>query len=180
MAAHDAELLEAARQLLSRKPGQRGKLPVARIRRSISTAYYALFHFILDEAALRIVGTGNGLRVRRRLFIRAITHSGMRVALEKIQGQAINPPLAPFFGDADIAPAFARNLAKAFADAHAKRQSADYDLNEPLMENDARRIVARVQRVIDSWRKAQSAEDKDFKHALAIVILLKGKLRQDF
>ena len=180
MASHDAELLEAARQLLTRTEGQRGKLPSARVRRSISTAYYALFHFLLDEAALKIVGAGNGLRIRRRLFIRAITHSGMRLAIDKIQGQAINESLAPFFGSTEIAPRFARNLAKAFADAHGKRQSADYDLNEPLTESDARRLVARVQRVIEEWREAQSPEDRDFKHALAIVILLKGKLRQEF
>jgi hypothetical protein len=66
MAAYDEELLEAARRLLVRRKGQRGKLPAARICRSISTSYYALFHFLIDEASLRVVGTGADLRIRRR------------------------------------------------------------------------------------------------------------------
>lgn len=58
MAKYDQELLEAARQLIVRHAGQRGRLPSARVRRSISTSYYALFHFLLDETATRIAGSG--------------------------------------------------------------------------------------------------------------------------
>jgi hypothetical protein len=65
MATYDAELLEAAHRLLVRRIGQRGKLPSARIRRSISTSHYALFHFLLDEIGARVLGTRNDLRRRK-------------------------------------------------------------------------------------------------------------------
>jgi hypothetical protein len=184
MARYDQELLDAAGSLLERRTGQRGRLPGARVRRSVSTAYYALFHFLLDEVTTLIAGTGNDMRVRRRTLARTISHQGLRAALDHIRGAAVNQRYETFFqagihGGSIATPAFARGLANAFLDAQKKRESADYDLNEPLSETDARLLRLRVRRVIRNWRAARSPQDRDFKRALAILILLKGKLRQD-
>jgi hypothetical protein len=182
MASYDEELLDAARRLLSRRAGQRGRLAGARVRRSISTTYYALFHFLLDEVTTRTVGTGNNLRVRRRTLARTITHTGLKTALDKIRGAQINDSVRAFFqtgilGPPDAAPVFAQNLARAFLDAQTKRESADYDLNEPLSETDARLLRLRVRRVIRLWRAANTPADRDFKRALSLLILMKGQLR---
>lgn len=183
MASYDEELLDTAHRLLSRKPGQRGRLPGARVRRSISTTYYALFHFLLDEVATRVVGTGNDLRVRRRILARTIAHAGVRTALDKVRGAQINDSVRPFFqngifGPPLAAPPFGQNLARAFLDAQTKRESADYDLNEPLSETDARLLRLRVRRVIRLWRLATTQDERDFKRALCTLILLRGQLRQ--
>jgi hypothetical protein len=182
MASYDQELLDVAQRLLVRPSGQRGRLPGSRVRRSISTSYYALFHFLLDEVTTRTVGTGNDLRIRRRILARTISHRGLRTALDRIRGTQIDGSVRPFFqkgiiGPPHAAPMFAQNLARAFLDAQTKRESADYDLNEPLSETDARLLRFRVRRVIKSWRASNSAEDRDFKHALSNLILLKGQLR---
>jgi hypothetical protein len=184
MASYDEELLEAAHRLLARRRGQRGRLAGARVRRSVSTTYYALFHFLLEEVSTRIAGTGNDLRIRRRVLARTITHKGLRTALDKVRGAQVNQSVEIFFqlgaaGQPIFPPSFAQNLARAFIDAQTKRESADYDLNEPLSETDARVLRIRVRRVIRSWRAATTKVDRDFKHALAILILLKGQLRQD-
>jgi hypothetical protein len=178
MADYDAELLDAARRLLLRRTGQRGKLPSARVRRSISTSYYALFHFLLDEIGRRIVGTRNDLRVRRRILARTITHKGARAALDKIKGPAIDQSVIGFFGQGN-APLFAQNLARTFSDAQAKRVDADYDLNKALSELDGKLLSVRVRRVVSAWRAASSPADRDFKHALCLLILLKGQVRTD-
>jgi hypothetical protein len=68
MATYDAELLAVSRRLLARRTGQRGKLSAAQVRRSVSTSYHALFHFLLDEVGRKIVGTSNALRKRRRIL----------------------------------------------------------------------------------------------------------------
>jgi hypothetical protein len=183
VANYDEELLDAASRLLSRRPGQRGRLSSARIRRSISTSYYALFHFVLNEVVTRVAGTSTDLRIRRRLLARSLTHRGVRTAFDKIRGATINSTVEAFFvkGNNPVvaAPVFAQRLARAFLDAQTKRESADYDLNEPLSETDARLLRSRVRRAIRDWRGARTAADRDFKHALAIIILLKGQLRQD-
>jgi len=184
MASYDEELLQAARSLLRRRAGQRGRLPGARIRRSISTTYYAIFHFLLEELCRRIAGTRSDLRIRRRILARTVTHRGLRTAFDKIRGTQINASVHSFFqagpaGPLAAAPLFAQNLARAFIDAQTKRESADYDLNEPLSETDARVLRLRVRRAIGNWRAANTSADRDFKHALYILILLKGQLRQE-
>jgi hypothetical protein len=141
--AYDDELLRAARRLLVRRSGQRGRLPSARIRRSISTTYYALFHFLLEEVAIRIVGTHNDLRRRRRILARTITHRGAKAALDKVRGANVHASIEDFVRPPGVVglvapPLFARNLANAFIDAQAKRHDADYDLNKTLSELDAR------------------------------------------
>jgi hypothetical protein len=185
MATYDKELLDAAGRLLGRRKGQRGKLPSARIRRSISTSYYAQFHFLIEEAAARLIGTHNDLRRRRRILARAFQHKGINVALGKVGGATIESAIANFFrapgGNVGAlpSPAFARDVAKAFSDAQTKRHDADYDMNKALSETDARLLRARVGRAIDGWRKANTAADKDFKHAVCLFMLLRGKLRED-
>ena len=183
MPSYDEELLDTSRRLLARRTGQRGRLAGARVRRSISTTYYALFHFLSEEVTTKVVGTGNNLRVRRRILARTISHTGLRTALDKIRGTQIHDSVRPFFqlgigGPPQAAPFFAQNLARVFRDSQAKRESADYDLNEPLSETDARLLRRRVRRAITTWRVANEPEERDFKRALAILILLRGQLRQ--
>ena len=184
MAAYHEELLEAAKRLHARRNGQKGKLPAARVRRSISTSYYALFHFLLAEVGAKIVGSSGALLRRRRMMARTISHRGLRTTLDKVRGAYVDPSLADFLRLTGVsgpvpAPRFARNLASAFADAQAKRTDADYDLNKPLSERDARLLAGRVKRVIEAWQDATTANDRDFKHALCLLVLLKGQLRSE-
>lgn len=183
MASYDDELLQAARRLVVRRAGQRGKLPSARIRRSISTSYYALLHFVMDEVGARVVGTRNDLRRRRRLIARVVTHNGAKTALAKVRGGRIDASVEEFLRPPGEAvgpitpPLFVRNLANVFIDAQAKRHDADYDLNKPLSELDARLLRIRAEGVIAGWRAANTTTDRDFKNALCVLILHKGQLR---
>jgi len=184
MAAFHDELLAAAEQLLRRDGGRRGRLPDARVRRSISTAYYALFHFLLDAAAQTIVGTYHPRQTRRRIFMRLFTHTGMLTTLNKIKGRRIDQGVSAFLhlqGDAVpfAAPPFARDVAAAFADAQTKRQDADYDRMSEFLAADAEALVARVRSAITAWQAARSAADRDFKQALLLLMLQKGTLRKD-
>ncbi len=184
MATHHEELLIAARRLLARRAGQKGPLPGARIRRSISTTYYALFHFLLDEVGRTVVGTGSLLRGRRRTLVRTLSHRGMKVSLDKVKGQAIDTSIAALFrpeptqGQPTTPPGFVRTMAEAFSDAQAKRLSADYDLDAKLSGADARRIRARAVRAIEAWELARSPDDRTFKQGLALLMLLGGQLRR--
>src|ERR1700690_1467325 len=67
---YDLDLLDVAQDLLRQPSGRKRRLYAARARRSISTAYYALFHFILDEATRALLGTHNDVRARRRTLAR--------------------------------------------------------------------------------------------------------------
>lgn len=184
MASFDADLLAAARLLGEREQGRRGRLPSARIRRSISTSYYALFHFVVDEVGRHLLGTANATQKRRRLLARTITHNGIRSALDKIRGQNADASIADFVGpgignEPFQPPRFAKEFARLFADAQSKRHDADYNLNEPLGEEDAWSLHNRAKIAIDDWRAANTPADRDFKKAICLLILLKGRLRPD-
>jgi hypothetical protein len=102
-----------------------------------------------------------------------------------VRGAWIDASAEEFFRPAGVAtgkvgaPVFVRNLANAFVDAQAKRHDADYDLNKTLSAVDARLLRLRVRRVIAEWRAANSAEDRDMKHAICIFVLLRGQLRAE-
>jgi hypothetical protein len=185
VATYDRELLEAARHLIVRPAGSRGRLPRAKVRRSISTAYYALFQFLLEEAARAVIGTTNALSRRRRIFMRLFTHRGLLTALGKIRGQSVDVSVADFLrapgaaAGSFQAPGFARDMALAFEDAQAKRHDADYDLNKPMMVDDAALLIDRVEAAIAGWRQAQSDLDKDVKRAFWLLMLMKGQLRRE-
>jgi hypothetical protein len=184
MAKHDEELIEAARRIVARDAGQRGRLPSARIRRSISTSYYAIFHFIIEEASKRLIGVQNDLLRRRRIFSRQFTHAGVRLALDRVRGTRIHASVEQFlwhpaYAAGGLSPRFVQDLAGAFLDAQSKRYDADYDLNEALSEADARLLTDRVEKAIRGWRQAQTAADRDFKDALCTLMLLGGKLRSE-
>jgi|ERR1700728_152641 hypothetical protein len=185
MAIHHDELLEVAERLLVRSEGERGRLSRARVRRSISTAYYALFHFLLREIGRSVVGKeGKSLR-RRRILARTISHKGVRTALDKVRGNTVDKTVADFLGAPGSAsgtvatPHFVAELAKVFIDAQDKRHEADYNLNEWLAEADAKLLSNRVRASMAAWQAANAKHDRDFKHALSILILLKGQLRTD-
>ena len=139
---------------------------------------------MLDEIGRRIVGTQNGLRVRRRVVARTIGHASIKRTLDKARGGTFDLGILPFISS-DVnavplaVPRFVRNLALAFIDAHAKREDADYNLNEELSAADARLLYLRVRRAIRGWREAKAASDKDMKKAICLLIVLKGQLRTE-
>jgi hypothetical protein len=139
----------------------------------------------LEEVGARVVGTHNHLRGRRRLLSRTVTHAGIKTALGKVQGASVDASVVDFLRPRGVAsgpvapPQFARDVANAFLDAQTKRSDADYDMNKPLSERDARLLRVRVRRVIAAWRNANAAADRDFKQALSLLIVLKGQLRSE-
>ncbi len=185
MAGYDDELLEAADLLLVRMAGRRGKLSNALVRRSISTSYYAIFHFLLEETGERLIGTHDDLRRRRRVLVRTLSHAGLRTALLKMRGSSVDRSVDELFRlpSAPVGPvpcpSFIQGIAQTFLDAQAKREDADYDLNAVLSETDARLLLSRVKHSIAGWRVANTAADRDFKLALVSLFLLKGQLRKD-
>jgi hypothetical protein len=185
MASYDEDLLAAAGRLVARRKGQRGKLAGARIRRSLSTSYYAIFHFLVEDCCVRLLGSSADLRRRRRVLARSFAHSGIRAALDKVKGAYVDQSLEDFLRSTTAptgrvpSPAFVQNVAKTFSDALAKRHDADYDMNKPLSEADERLVRARVKAAIAGWRSANGAADRDFKTALCMLMLLKGQLRRE-
>ncbi len=111
MDPHD--LMEVARALA--EPGDAPPTQ-ARLRRAISTAYYAMFHCLAASAADLFIGAERNPAWHRTY--RALEHGRARSACRQAQAM-------PEF------PAEIRDFAKAFIVLQIERQKADYALDAP-------------------------------------------------
>lgn len=148
MSLHE-DLLEQAKHLLeldTRRPKQ------ASLRRAVSTAYYSLFHLLVEESSEMMVAD----EALRHLISRAFEHSEM---LDASRGFAsANPPdhiknacPKPFSVPKDL-----REFAETFVDLQAARHKADYKLDHRLTKIEVQTLLDRVQRAFDQWRNVRS------------------------
>ena len=91
----------------------------ASLRRAASTAYYALFHLLIQDAALRWDGSSES----RSGVERAFSHGQMKNISLRFQG----PIWQDWRETPQAIPPELRRVAAAFADLQEKRHKADYD-----------------------------------------------------
>src|SRR3981081_1933135 len=120
MALHH-DLLDQASHLAlreSRRPRQ------ASLRRAVSSAYYALFHLLVEEGARRFTPPQPAqmrLQVRR-----AFAHGDMRNVCRQFAAGSTSRATAQLL-QAAIEPQL-RQVAQVFVELHDARHEADYDL----------------------------------------------------
>ena len=139
------DLLEQAKHLASR---ERTKPKQASLRRALSTAYYALFHFLISEATL------NWKRPdQRSLLARMFEHGKMRSASERqraVSRSFLNSALhsAPQI----YCERHLLHVAEAFLDAQQQRHRADYDNSVQWTRTDVKARIKEIERAFESWR----------------------------
>ena len=116
MNPHD--LMEVARALAESESGDAPPTQ-ARLRRAISTAYYAMFHCLAASAADLFIGSARSSAWHRTY--RALEHGRARSACRQAQTM-------PEF------PAGVRDFAKVFVVLQKARQEADYALDAPAYQ----------------------------------------------
>ncbi len=149
MSYHD-DLLALARGLLS---GRDGKVDEARQRRAVSTAYYALFHLLIDEASSRIATDG---KVRSRVK-RAFDHSTMKEASSSFEGGTLPEHIRSLPGG-ELVPGDLRRVASLFRELQEGRHKADYDLAETFTPTDAMDLVDKAEEAFLRWREIRKTD----------------------
>lgn len=127
------QLLDVAAEL-ARTP-HRGAPRQANLRRSVSTAYYALFHCMVGAATDLLAGV-NARGTRRHLAIyRSFEHGRMADVCQKVsKGNICN--------EADVRFNIGiQECAAAFVELQEARHVADYDPNVRIPLSDARAAV---------------------------------------
>ena len=131
------DLMEVARVL-----AESGHAPPtqARLRRAISTAYYAMFHCLAASAADLFIGTERNSAWHRTY--RALEHGRARSACRQAQ-------TTPEF------PVEIRDFAEAFVALQKARQEADYALDTPAYQrSDVRDHIASAELAIRQFGQA--------------------------
>lgn len=142
--SYAADLLKQARHLLivdKTRPKQ------ASIRRSISTAYYAVFHLLSDDAAARIC-TGQPAALVNQAR-RALTHTDMANAAKGLIGGTLPKAYKPHFSG-PVNPSLTA-FATIFNDLQQARHTADYDLSERIGRSDAEIQVKAAEQAFVLW-----------------------------
>lgn len=119
-----AEMFETARLLL----GPRDALPVpqARLRRAVSTAYYALFHAILRAGAIRFIGSDKESTPGYSILYRSFTHGRMKAVCETLDVPVLSRNLAAQLRRTAVSDSM-RTFAGNFVVLQIARHRADYD-----------------------------------------------------
>jgi hypothetical protein len=139
-------LLEQAEHLAgreARRPRQ------ASLRRAISAAYYALFHFLIGEASARLVA-GSDLR---KLTARAFNHGDMKKACQAVLKSPPPAHLAPLLGSP--VPADLRLIAESFVILQLARHDPDYDLAKVFTRDDTRRLIQSARDAFAAWERVK-------------------------
>jgi hypothetical protein len=154
------DLLEQAAHLATReskKPKQ------ASLRRSVSAAYYALFHPLVSEGAGLLAPTKPS--AIRNVVSRAFDHGHMRsVCAGFVQGSAgkrVNKSVPPATQKLLHLPLDPRLVAvsESFLALQEARHLADYDLAKQWKRYDAPTYVRMAQRAFENWQKIRKTPD---------------------
>ena len=165
-------LLELSKSLLP-SDSQRGRPDPAKLRRSISTAYYAVFSLLVEAGASTIGGPGSQNKTLRGTLARLFQHSEM---YEASAGFANSNPAERWkqcLGNQPISQDLAAVAAK-FRDLQQARHEADYDILKKTKKSDARKSVDDAIQAFDSWVNVKmTPEAKVF--LLALLFYNRGK-----
>ena len=115
------ELIRLAYELAGWDAGP-GRPQTVKLRRSISTSYYALFHYLAVSAATLLYGEGPSAEAQRNRVVRWIGHSDVLQL-----ARAVRDPRRPVAGLLlRPAPDLSR-IAEAFESLQGVRELADYE-----------------------------------------------------
>ena len=153
------DLLEQAVRLAkldAKKPKQ------ANLRRATSSAYYALFHMLVDEACRVQVGAQHNQAPYRHVLGRAFAHAVMKEACKSFGGGTLKRGVAKGLPAGFAIPVEIRELAETFVDLQERRHLADDDLTERFKRSDVLSLIHVVEDRIQAFGQLASSNEKRF------------------
>jgi uncharacterized protein (UPF0332 family) len=149
------DLLLQARRLAVQEPHRPKQ---ASLRRAISTAYYALFHLLVQEAARAVVGQGRGASLIP-LIGRVLDHAEMKKASSSFRYGAGSLPktVLPYLPTG--VPVDLTLVATAFFQLQEARHEADYNLAPRYSREEAEQVVALAETAFAAWKRVRATPE---------------------
>jgi len=160
---YSSDLLAQAKHLATNEP-KRPKQ--ASLRRAVSAAYYALFHFLISEAALYMV-KGAGHMEMRPVFQRAFVHSHMKRVAMKFANNELSARWKGAAGQ-QISQDL-RDVARAFGQLQEARHEADYNLSRQFSRGNVNDLIEMSEKAMEAWRTIRDSAEA---HAFLIALLV--------
>jgi uncharacterized protein (UPF0332 family) len=120
----------------------------ASLRRAVSAAYYAVFHLLLEEAALRWQGSPEG----RHGLQRAFNHGPMKTASLQFRKEVWQD----WNGKLQRVPPAIQHVAGAFVDLQEERHTADYYNHEQWSATEVEAVLNTATGAFQHWQSIRS------------------------
>lgn len=160
-----AQLLDQARHLARKEP--RRPLPSS-LRRSVSTTYFALHHFLVREAVRSLLGSSKERAALRELCARGFEPRAMVAACRRFARPRLPAPVAQPLATAAL-PRELRRVAWTYLTLRHHRLRADYDPAAEFGREEVELLLALAEEAMRSWRRARAAPQG---RAFALALLL--------
>jgi uncharacterized protein (UPF0332 family) len=164
MALH-GDLLAQAKHLAKM---ERKKPRQSSLRRAVSAAYYALFHFLIDSATRFLIVGSARVELRNRLA-RSFDHGQMKHASQAFSGKKKNawtglvgPPI----------PADLKTIAETFVFLQQERHEADYDIGRYFLRSEVQATITQAEAAMKLW---SSVKNTPAAEAYLLALLIKGR-----
>jgi uncharacterized protein (UPF0332 family) len=142
------DLLVLARELAADPPTNPTQ---ARLRRAVSTAYYALFHLLIGRAVSKWP-----IERHRNILARTLNHGQMKRTCEEVLKKEKR---------GDVPPALAL-VAEAFLQLQQHRHTADYGNSKQWSRAEVEKVLDSANEAFDVWKDLNDDEaPEDFQDA---------------
>lgn len=147
-------------KLDAKKPKQ------ANLRRAVSSAYYAVFHYLVHEASCVQFGTQHAQAPYRHVLGRAFVHSVMKQACISFSGGTLKEAVIKGLprdavGNFPIQQAI-QDMAYCFVNLQEKRHSADYDRSERFSRSGVLALIDEAQSFVAKFSELAMSDEKRF------------------
>jgi uncharacterized protein (UPF0332 family) len=158
------DLIEQAKSLA--ELDDRGAPKQANLRRAVSAAYYALFHFLVDQACRAIVGTQHNQQGFRHALARGFVHTTMKSACGSFSATQLPDTVVkslPKNPDGKyLIPDKIKQISTLFKELQQKRHLADYDLSERFRRSEVLSLIQQVAQHIEAFTTLPLSDDRQF------------------
>jgi hypothetical protein len=159
---HD-DLLAQAEALATFDPNRPKQV---NLRRAVSSTYYAMFHFLVNESCCMQLGTAHAQIPFRNALARAFNHTVMRSACNGYGGGTLRDSMVKGLprdsNDRYAIPPEIQRVASTFSHLQEKRHLADYDRGERFNRSDVLMLIEKARVSIDSFAALPPSDDKRF------------------
>jgi hypothetical protein len=153
------DLLDQATLLAGRDPTRPKQ---ANLRRAVSSAYYAIFHYLVDQACRELLGTQNEKSGYRHELARAFDHGCMKEACVAFRDVSLPKRMTSALPATFGIPPELQFVAETFVQAQEKRHIADYDLSIRFTRWDVAGFILEVERAISTFETIASVNSRQF------------------
>jgi uncharacterized protein (UPF0332 family) len=154
-----ADLIAQAKRLCKLDPN---KPKQANLRRAVSAAYYALFHFLCDQACRAVIGSTNAQAPYRQVLMRAFSHAAVYAACNSFSGGNLKGSVSRGLPKQFSISSETRQIATALIELQGQRGTADYDLTQRFARSDVWALIRQAENAILRFQQLPSSDDKKF------------------